>query len=71
MQNTRHGQAVPVSNEEFKVITTIQEHKIVCECDLNPRDAALASKMVSRGVLDKRYKNNKAYYAVCVDGRKQ
>lgn len=64
MQKNIHGQSVPVSNEEFKVITTIQDNKIVSEKDMNSRDRQLAEKLVSQGVVDKRYKNSTAFYAV-------
>ncbi len=71
MINTKYGNSVPVSNEEYKVILKIRESVYVNDREMDIRDASLTERLVSRGVIDKMIRNNKTWYTISVKENNQ
>ena len=67
----RHGQSVPVSNEETSVIDKLKESEYLNDSELSDREIALADRLVSRGIVEKKNKQAHTWYTWNVRGRKE
>lgn len=62
MHQVRGGMVIPVSNEEYHILSLIAERGSIDRSTLTERDKELARLMVSKGVLFRKKVNEKIVY---------